>query len=391
MKTLKLIKVEPGQNNNKFYDMKQVDNDNWQATWGRVGTAGQQMTYPMKQWQTKYNEKVKKGYVDQTHLFAENTDSSSPTSAIKNSSIKRLVDQLLKYAKETVSQNYLISSDAVTQAMVDEAQKIIDELVLLTSKKVDIQKANNLLLNLYKTLPRKMKNVQAELLKNGTSKELNQKISSEQDLLDVMRGQVKVASPATTTTSNSDILASFGLEIEEATPKDIAIIKKMMKGEEKLFKSAYVVVHKDTRKHLEKKKTELQWHGSRNENWWNILKIGLKIRPANAVHTGSMFGNGIYHSKTFKKSLGYTSYHNSYWARGNSSRAFLAINELYTGNQLLCTKHNSEFSCMTWDRLRKKGDYHSVHAPKGYDLYNDETIVYREDQVSIKYLVEVGD
>lgn len=395
MKTVKLIKVEPGENNNKFYTMEQLDANTWKATYGRIGSTSTEKIYPMSKWQEKYNEKLhpKKGYVDQTHLFAEATSTGGPSAAvIKNAAVKRMVDQLLKYAKETVSQNYLVSSEAVTQAMIDRAQEIIDQLVGINGGiKTRLSEVNDLLLDLYKTLPRKMKDVRKELLTTTDTKTFNAKISQEQDLLDVMRGQVKVAAPSATAKKDEDILASFGLEITEATAKDISTIKSMMKGDANLLKSAFVVVHTSTRKHLAGKKTELQWHGSRNENWWNILKIGLKIRPANAVHTGSMFGNGVYHSKTFKKSLGYTSYHNSYWARGNSSRAFLAINEIYTGNQLVCTRHNSEFSSMTWDRLRKKGDYHSVHAPKGYDLYNDETIVYREDQVSIKYLVEVGD
>ena len=60
MKTVKLINVSD-QNNNKFYHMEQIDTNNWKATWGRVSTPGQTMTYPMSQWQSKYNEKVKKG------------------------------------------------------------------------------------------------------------------------------------------------------------------------------------------------------------------------------------------------------------------------------------------------------------------------------------------
>jgi hypothetical protein len=41
-------------------------------------------------------------------------------------------------------------------------------------------------------------------------------------------------------------------------------------------------------------KERLYWHGSRNENWFNIMQTGLLIRPSGAVHTGSMFGDGIY-------------------------------------------------------------------------------------------------
>jgi len=35
------------------------------------------------------------------------------------------------------------------------------------------------------------------------------------------------------------------------------------------------------------------FHGSRNENWWNIIKNGLQLNP-NAKITGKMLGHGIY-------------------------------------------------------------------------------------------------
>lgn len=45
---------------------------------------------------------------------------------------------------------------------------------------------------------------------------------------------------------------------------------------------------------------------------------------------------------------------------------------------------------MTWDRLQKVAPgCSSLHAHAGPSLRNDEVIVYREDQVTIKYLVEL--
>lgn len=66
------------------------------------------------------------------------------------------------------------------------------------------------------------------------------------------------------------------------------------------------------------------------------------------------------------------------------------IAEIFAGNKLVCTRHTSDMTKMNFQILRKRGDYHSLFAPKGYDLYNDETIVYQENQVSIKYLVEIS-
>jgi poly [ADP-ribose] polymerase len=98
------------------------------------------------------------------------------------------------------------------------------------------------------------------------------------------------------------------------------------------MKKVYKVVNNKTQvkfdKNLEKasvKKKRLYWHGSRNENWFNILQTGLLIRPSGAVHTGSMFGDGIYFADKAQKSIGYTSLRGSYWAHGGDNKAFLAL------------------------------------------------------------------
>ena len=54
-------------NNNKFYHMKRNGNT-FTATWGRVGTAGQCKSYPISQWDKKLQEKLAKGYTDQSDL-----------------------------------------------------------------------------------------------------------------------------------------------------------------------------------------------------------------------------------------------------------------------------------------------------------------------------------
>lgn len=49
------------------------------------------------------------------------------------------------------------------------------------------------------------------------------------------------------------------------------------------------------------------WHGTKNENLMSILLKGLKIKPPNARHTGSMFGEAIYFADKLTKSLNYSS------------------------------------------------------------------------------------
>lgn len=57
-------------NNNKYYRMI-PHGDTFEAEYGRVGASCQHASYSMSQWNKKYNEKIKKGYVDQTHLVQD--------------------------------------------------------------------------------------------------------------------------------------------------------------------------------------------------------------------------------------------------------------------------------------------------------------------------------
>ena len=65
-----LVMVTASANNNKYY--KQVPHgDSWTAEYGRVGSSPQRREYPMSQWNSKYNEKIRKGYVDQSDLVED--------------------------------------------------------------------------------------------------------------------------------------------------------------------------------------------------------------------------------------------------------------------------------------------------------------------------------
>ena len=64
-------------NNNKYYRMI-PHGDTFEAEYGRVGASCQHASYSMSQWNKKYNEKIKKGYVDQTHLVQDLIQKEKP-------------------------------------------------------------------------------------------------------------------------------------------------------------------------------------------------------------------------------------------------------------------------------------------------------------------------
>lgn len=54
-------------NNNKYYEMI-PNGDSFTVKYGRIGASAQVTSYNASQFDKKYNEKIKKGYVDQTEL-----------------------------------------------------------------------------------------------------------------------------------------------------------------------------------------------------------------------------------------------------------------------------------------------------------------------------------
>jgi len=395
-----LVEGRDGVNANKFYNMT-PNGSEFIAEWGRVGVTSATKRYPISKWHSTYNEKTKKGYKDVTDLVKV-TSVKSGFAGITNPPIESLMVKLQGFSKQSVTDNYTISSAAVTPAQVREAQAIVDALTPMVTLGADNQTINTRLLQLYSVIPRKMKKVQLHLvsapIKDATILQAARALlDNEQQTLDVMAGQVSLQG-ADTDVGTATILDALGITIDVATAQDIARIKQLMSpSHAHQLRNAYVVTHKASRDKYSahvasaaNQKAELFWHGSRNENWISILKTGLLIRPSNAIINGAMFGHGIYFANKFKKSLGYSSLSGSHWTRGNQSVAFLSLLDVHVGKQYEIRKHNSECYSLNESVLKQKGNYDSVFAPGGYDLINDEFIVYNNAQSTIQYLIEVG-
>ena len=393
--------VTASANNNKYYNMT-PHGDTWTAEYGRVGCSSQKREYSLSQCEKKYNEKIKKGYVDQTDLVQDliqvekKKSNNSTYKEIENKVIAEIVERLQQMAKKAIFDNYTISSNKVTQAMIDKAQGILTELLFINDK----DQFNDTLLNLFTVIPRKMKNVSQYLAKSEN--DYSQIIQAEQDLLDVMKGQV-VQKHVENTVAHTDeqnkmtILETLGLEFEKCNKEDIKKIKNALGSCVNKFHNAWKVKNIRTQERFENfvdteniRNTKLLWHGSRNENWWSIINSGLVLKPTNAVITGKMFGYGIYYAPKAQKSLSYTSLHGSYWAKGNSNSAFMALMEVAYGTPYDVYSFDSKYYDFNYERLQKIcPGANCLHAHAGNMLRNDEIIIYKEEQCTIRYLVEL--
>lgn len=398
IKPLYLVKVEPGANNNKYYRMI-PNGDYFSVQYGRIGVTGyQKAIYPISQWDKKLKEKLKKGYVDQTRLVAEPVVKKEKKKYldIENPSIASIVARLQAMARKAIEDNYTISSNKVSQQMIIEAQEALNKLITTDT----VETFNKILVELFKIIPRKMHRVSAYLAKD--TRDFTEIIQREQDLLDVMKGQVIEKDILKEDEDNSPeinktILEVMGLEFYDVTDEDMQLIKKNLQNISDRYYQAWKVINLKTQKRFDEfvknnniKDIRLLWHGSRNENFWSILNSGLVLRP-NAVITGKMFGYGIYFSPKAQKSLGYTSLEGSYWARGNSNTGFMILNNVTYGKPYDVYSFDSKYYTLDYDSLQrmcKGANCLHAHAGNGM-LRNDEIIIYKEEQCTVKYLVEL--
>ena len=414
LKTAKFVcvSVDDGKTaqSNKYYHMFEQANGTFKVEYGRVEKTKQHEEYPMDLWEKKMKEKLKKGYKDVTSLFSEIVTTSATGkvqsfSDITNRQVKQLIDELQAHAKRTVKANYTISADKVTEAQVNAAQAIVDQIAGLVKIGTRAGNINPLLLELYTIIPREMSNVKDHIFADITSKSDLQnaktKLDNEQSTLDAMSGQValnkaqtKAADPKAVTKTMT-MLDAMGLEISDCDSKDVVMIKKLMGPNANQFKNAFRVKNTKTHgkfesrvKNADNKKTELFFHGSRNCNYFNILETGLLITPAGVVTNGKMFGAGCYFSDKAQKSLNYTSLSGSYYAKGNDTKAYLMLFDVHIGNPKHITNHTSDCYNLNESQLKKSG-HDSVFAHGGADLRNNEYIVYNINQSTIRFIIEV--
>lgn len=368
---LTLVEGRGGKNNNKFYNMEQLDADYFKATWGRVGQASRSKTYSLWEWDNKYSEKLRKGYIDQTeNRIADNV----VTENSNNKAFDEFYEVFSKYTMKNIQKNYLV--DSCSKIQMDKAQSIIDRLSTIKSKKV----FNDYLIELYNLIPRAMSRVDAYLVKD--KKDFNSFIVNEQNLLDSMDSAniIHTVNPFKDLGIEFEICEDYNLkDLLKTIPNGVNIHKvytiKNTKNREAFNKFVASSNNKTTR-HL--------IHGTQNPNVLSILKSDLLIRPANAVSfAGSAYGNGCYFASSFKKSINYTGY--------DPDKLFF-ISNVHLGNYYLYNGwyYNNDGQInrnqMNYKDLKSMG-YDSLFVKPGGGLMREEYISYNTDQNVINYLI----
>lgn len=423
VKAVYLIMVNPnnkGVDSNKYWNAYPQSNGTFIVRYGRVGGTEQSHIYNMSQWDKKIKEKLRKGYVDVSGNYQEviedskeNVDENTEDefALIKNNSVREIIKRLYEYANNVIQSSYKVQADVVTQKMVDDAQKILDDLNI-NYKNMSVEDFNEKLIKLFVTIPRKMKRVADHLV--GNKDEFASVLEEEQSILDTMAGQVyqpkekQIHINLDGSEYKESMLEKMGITMEDATDEDVEIIKKAMGDQVNKFYKAWRVNNYETQKAFNKFTSEnkidnirLLAHGSRNSNFFNILKMGLKIRPAGAGYHGSLLGDCLYFSNPDKehggvaKSIGYTSLKGSYWESGSSECGFLVFFDVALGKSYDIYDFNPKFYSYDLNKLQEDcpGAWslhlHGAGHRSSSTVINDEITVYNSKQVTVHYLVEI--
>ena len=371
-----------GYGNYKFYKMVVADNE-IKVDYGRIGADEHEMfgkrstTYSdTTLYWIRYYEKLSKLYKDQSDVFFSPVHSKVKKDAgneNENSVRYELFSKLARYANKAL-ENTLENAD-VTEGMIAESRNIYNRLC----EQDNVNSFNEVLLELVAVSPRKVRSLNSLLAKSKLDFPVI--IDREESLILAMEGSVS----HNTKESETDKIEVY-IATDEQREKVLGMLDDNLKSK---VKTVYRVINPEHKKRFNSylkrhhiKKVKELWHGSRNQNWYSIIKNGLQLYP-NAVITGKMFGNGIYFAPKAHKSWGYTSYHGTYWARGNESTAFMG---------LYCTAYGTPMDCYGIQRFTQQilldSNRNCVHAHAGQYLCNDEIVFYSESAILLNYIVE---
>ncbi len=378
-----------GDNNNKYYTMSYDGvSPTFDIERGRVEvTCIKEKPKPISQYDSVLRSKLKKGYKDMTSLVGVTDSMDVSFVKEKDSKVQNFVELMERYRNNLVSTTYTKAS-AVTKAQVDEAQRILDKLV--NSKNSTDTEKNELLIDLYSTIPRKMKKVQDFLIPNIKLEDI---LTKEQDNLDAISSTVESVEH---TEHDKTLLTNIGLKMESVDPLQVKEIQYLLsqstyyssKPLKDMNIDVFKIVNEKEDKVYNKKKESLPIkdsrfliHGTRNSSVLSIFEQGLKIRPSGNFHfAGKVYGNGNYYSETVAKSLNYT---------GNDKDKVLLVYEVLIGNPFIYKGWYRGNSFELSEKELLKRGFHSTFVEAGNGLLNSEIIVYNEQQQRLAYLIHI--
>jgi poly [ADP-ribose] polymerase len=445
IKKVYLVKFDPIKNNNKFWKAELRSNQDVFCEWGRVGDPGQSKLFVgagLLFLEKRVAEKKKSGrngeiaYREVDIIDSDTSKIQTSTISIKSNDLKTIAHQQIKTSTSNKEVRDLIDYMAtvnvhnitsfsgnkikfnydknqfqtelglVGQSTIDKARVTLSSIADCVA---GCDYGDNLMeftRDYFMSIPQDIGRSRLNIKEFWN--DLN-KVQQQNALLDGLQASlVQSATPARSPTSHIPTVEQvFNVELDVIDDKSIIKevfdyyhnTKSTMHGchiyrPKKMWKVRIQKMEDEFDKYGSKIGLVIPgFHGTSSANLMSLLKSGFLVQPPSSAHvSGKLFGSGIYSAplkrddgKLIKgagtKALNYST---NFWGGTSSQRTFIFFVEVAMGKYYTPSARN----------------YQSISYPvKGYDstwayggqsgVMNDEAIVYKENQVNIKYLIEM--
>ena len=424
-----MICVDGDDNHNKFYEAILNDDYSIHVNYGRVGGKSNPHDYEAgeKNWAMLIHSKEMKGYnivkrgLTETRIVDKNI-SDADYNTIKEEDIRAFVKYTIESCEQFMKETYTVKPNEITPNMISNAEVLMARLEKIEQEYLDatdrsqkswkLREFNQILQDLYTSIPRKMEKVADHLLNTGGSYSktwMDNFLDAEKDRLETAR----LASVASRQTANvtvqgisgsKNILKDNGLDIRHITYAEEDKVLELLyprnfnklNNVDTCMNILAVINPKTTDSYNTYKanngiKAErLLWHGTDINNVWSIIKNGMIISSKRSPKGGRAFGNGLYFADKSEKSKNYTTvkgaYRNTNKEKDNRHSGWLLLYDVATGNE-----YRTHDTYIDGSGLMKTKGYNSLQymAGGGGDFQDNETVVYDANACNIRYVVEV--
>lgn len=410
-----LVRVEPGDNMNRFYEVTLRDDGSVHTRWGRVGEAGR--VNPVEhggqaKFESVVRAKRRKGYkpVDVAGAKSNAAGAARHVLASGDPRLHRLVDRIVAVNAHEIGVAsggaIAVAAGAVTTplgplslAAVQEGRDVLDALNVASRSQRPV-----LLRRYMEAVP---SNVGRRRGWEETFLATVDARAKERSYLDQLAASVQFAQQQQDAAGNLDALFRYRLTVVD----DSAVVKRIsgdyadtaLRGHggvaDARVHAVYALEDVAAQARFDEAAAKLgnvkpHWHGSRAFNILSILARGLMLPTTlrSAQTTGAMFGNGLYGSEMSTKAANYS--RGGIWSAGTDARWFLFRADFVMGTECRADRYGkTDWNNVLAGRVmhpQTGKPFDSIYVPGGAGVRNQESIVPSPDRVALRYLVEMG-
>lgn len=416
-----LIFVDTVTNKNKFYKLELVG-DTVEVEYGRVkgGSKPQRRSFAggEKMYNKKKNEKLKKGYsaseID-LDIIEESTSTDGNmldiameqivTDAVSALLIKKLVQQNIHNITSNTKIKYDIKTGyfktdlgIVTQKGVDKAIALLNEMALYQDKMGNLSDAKwkkfvKLNEQYFTIIPTEIKNLRDHKSLLITDSKVSAQLDICNSLADSLKiiedEKAKIRDSGDESVVKEQVFEASVLELTDTVEHDRIVkyfndSKNRQHGHNsyKVEKIYHVSLGKEDKEYKDSLPNQMElFHGTKIANLLSILKSGLLMpKQSPGSVTGYMFGQGLYFASQSTKSLNYCD--GMYWNRSASQdKIYMFVADIAMGNYQVPSSSRSK---------NPDSGYDSYWAKPGKSgIQNDEMIIFKSNQIRLKYILEI--